>query len=232
MGGRSSAGSALGRIGAIAGLSVLGLISTIGIASAQPAAGAPIKPPASASPGEGGPPMRLEPAPEEGTPPAYPNTPESTPAAAPSSVPHAKRRTPAYHKITKFAVEPARAKVRVNRNTVVYASPTPLAKPLEHLKAGGDVQVTGSTRHFLRVELKGRGTGYVEQSAVDMVKKTDKVFRLTSDSPVREAPNKWAMKLAEVHKGHDVHTIGIALDYVKIRMRSGLEGYIPQKALE
>jgi len=35
-----------------------------------------------------------------------------------------------------------------------------------------------------------------------------------------------------VHQGHAVHVIGIALSYMKIRMKSGLEGYIQASALE
>jgi hypothetical protein len=35
-----------------------------------------------------------------------------------------------------------------------------------------------------------------------------------------------------VHQGHAVHVVGIALSYMKIRMKSGLEGYIPSSALE
>jgi hypothetical protein len=65
-----------------------------------------------------------------------------------------------------------------------------------------------------------------------MVKPTDKFFQLTSDAAVRAEPNHWSAKLAEVHRGHDVHIIGMALSYMKIRMKSGLEGYIPTTALE
>jgi hypothetical protein len=45
-------------------------------------------------------------------------------------------------------------------------------------------------------------------------------------------PNKWSKQLAEVHQNHDVHVVGVALDYMRIRMKSGLEGYIRIGALE
>ena len=55
---------------------------------------------------------------------------------------------------------------------------------------------------------------------------------LTHDAPVLDAPNHWGKKVSEVHQGHAVHVVGIALSYMKIRMKSGLEGYIPASALE
>jgi len=35
-----------------------------------------------------------------------------------------------------------------------------------------------------------------------------------------------------VHSGHDVHVVGVALNYMKIRMKDGKEGYIPIRSLE
>ena len=75
-------------------------------------------------------------------------------------------------------------------------------------------------------------SGYVQQKDAHMVKPTDKIFMLTKNAAVRADANKWSKKLSEVHRGHNVHVIGIALNYVKIRMKSGLEGYIPLTALE
>ena len=31
---------------------------------------------------------------------------------------------------------------------------------------------------------------------------------------------------------HNVHVVGLSLDYMQIRMKSGLEGFIPMTALE
>jgi hypothetical protein len=55
---------------------------------------------------------------------------------------------------------------------------------------------------------------------------------LTQDAAVLEAPNHWARKLAEVHRSHNVHVIGLALNYMQIRMKSGLIGFIPVSALQ
>ena len=92
--------------------------------------------------------------------------------------------------------------------------------------------VTGSTRYFLRVRLRGGQTGYVLMKAVELVTPTDKLFVLTRNAPVLSQPNHWGKKRAEVHRGHAAHVIGLALNYAKIRMRSGLEGFIPISALE
>jgi hypothetical protein len=64
------------------------------------------------------------------------------------------------------------------------------------------------------------------------VKPTDKIFMLSHDAGVLEKPNRWAKKLAEVHHGHNVHVIGVSLNYAQIRMKSGLEGFIPMTAME
>jgi hypothetical protein len=92
--------------------------------------------------------------------------------------------------------------------------------------------VTGVTHYYVRVRLKDGRIGYVANSAVEMVKPFDKEFLLSSDSPVYAEPNRWAKKVSEVHKGHNVHVIGLAPSYIKIRMKSGLEGYVPQSAVE
>ena len=55
---------------------------------------------------------------------------------------------------------------------------------------------------------------------------------LTHDAGVLDKPSRWGKKLAEVHQSHNVHVIGIALNYVQIRMKSGLEGFVPLTALE
>ena len=92
--------------------------------------------------------------------------------------------------------------------------------------------VTGSTHYFLRVKLKNGEEGYVLAEAVAVDTPADKIFMLTHDAPVLDAPNHWGKKLSEVHQGHAVHVVGIALSYMKIKMKSGLEGYIPASALE
>ncbi|MGC1192849.1 MAG: hypothetical protein WA861_19875, partial [Candidatus Binatus sp.] len=89
-----------------------------------------------------------------------------------------------------------------------------------------------STHYYLQVKLKSGQTGYIDPSAVELVRPADKVFMLTHDAGVLDKPNRWAKKLAEVHQGHNVHVVGLSLNYMRIRMKSGLEGYIPMTALE
>ncbi|MGC1679387.1 MAG: hypothetical protein WA740_17780, partial [Candidatus Binataceae bacterium] len=56
------------------------------------------------------------------------------------------------------------------------------------------------------------------------------MFKLTANAAVLDKPDRWGKKLSEVHAGFDVHVVGIALSYVQIRMKSGLEGFIPTSA--
>ncbi len=154
-------------------------------------------------------------------------------AGAPAATPKARRRTTAHHAtVGHFDIEEANARLALKHDTPIYASPTTGAHQLQHGIAGKFVQVTGVTRHWLRVKLKNGATGYVQQKDVDLLKPADKIFSLTKDATVRAEPNPWAKKLSAVHRGHNVHVIGMALNYMKIRMRSGLEGYIPTTALE
>jgi len=133
---------------------------------------------------------------------------------------------------TKLEVEPAHALVKLNKDTAVLAQPDKASKQIDQAQGGKVIAVTGSTHYFLQVKLKSGETGYIDPAAAELVKPTDKIFTLTSDSAVLEKPNKWSKKLSEVHKGHNIHVIGVALDYTKIRMKSGLEGYVPMSALE
>src|SRR5262249_40112927 len=132
----------------------------------------------------------------------------------------------------KLEVEPAHALVKLNNDTAVLAQPDKASKQIDQAQGGKFIDVTGSTHYFLQVKLKSGETGYIDPAAAELVKPTDKIFTLTSDSAVLEKPNKWSKKVSEVHKGHNIHVIGIALDYTKIRMTSGLEGYVPMSALE
>lgn len=169
----------------------------------------------------------------------------SSPETAPSNEAMPKPVRPEHHyapasrysraktpKKFSFEVEPARARVLLTKDAWAYSLPDNLSAHIERVHAGKYVDVTGSTRYYVQVKLKSGRQAYVPISAVQLTRPTDKFFKLTSDAPVRADPNRWAKKLAEVHKGYDVHAIGIALNYVKIRMKSGLEGFIPIKALE
>jgi len=131
-----------------------------------------------------------------------------------------------------FEVEPADARVMLRNDTIAYLQPSKLSPIVEQLSAGMFIHVTGSTHYFLQAKLKNGAVAYVLSEDVYMTVPADKIFRLTSDAPVLERPDKWAKQLATVHQGHDVHVVGVALSYMKIQMKSGLEGYITARALE
>ena len=114
----------------------------------------------------------------------------------------------------------------------VYSSPAKSSKHLEQLQVDKLINVSGSTHYFLRVSLKNGETGYIDPASVDILKPIDKIFRLSHDAAVLDKPNRWGKKLSEVHTGHDVHVVGLALNYARIRMKSGLEGFIPLTAME
>jgi len=129
-------------------------------------------------------------------------------------------------------VEPAQGRLQLLDDAWVYASPSQKAKRIKHVTKGKYVVVTGSTHSFLQLKLKDGQTGYIESSAVSTTSSIDKVFTLTHDASVLDRPNRSGKKVAEVHKGRQVHAVGLALNYMKIKMKSGLEGYIPISSLE
>jgi len=148
-----------------------------------------------------------------------------------------KPKSTSHHVSSKSSVrepeiEPAQARLKVLQSAPVYSAPAKSSKQIEQLSPDKFVEVTGSTHYYLQVKLKSGQTGYIDPSSVELVKPTDKVFVLTHDAGVLDKPNRWAKKLAEVHQGHNVHVVGISLDYMRIRMKSGLEGFIPMTALE
>jgi hypothetical protein len=130
------------------------------------------------------------------------------------------------------AVEPTHAMLKLKSDTWIYAGPETSSRTLEHVGAGKFLNVTGSTHYFVQVKLKNGATGYVPLSAIELTRPQDKIMRLSTDSAVLSQPNRYGKKLSEVHLGHDVHVIGVSMNYVKIRMKSGLEGYIPMTAAE
>jgi hypothetical protein len=134
--------------------------------------------------------------------------------------------------IKSVPAEPAHAKLPLKEDTWIFAQPSNRSAHVEQGERGKFVMVTGTTHYFLRVKLKNGQEGYVPAAAVQLTTAADKLFMLTHDAPVLDAPNHWGKKVSEVHKGHAVHVVGIALSYMKIRMKSGLEGYIPSSALE
>jgi hypothetical protein len=166
-----------------------------------------------------------------------PSNEEGSEAAAPPPVPivhhHATPRpnaTPIPNLV--YEVEPAEARVLLHNDTTAYLQPSKMSPVVEQLQAGKFIHVSGATHYFLQTKLKNGSFAYVPSDDAYLTVPADKIFRLTSDTPVLERPNKWAKQLAMVHQGHDVHVVGVALSYMKIQMKSGLEGYITTRALE
>jgi hypothetical protein len=154
----------------------------------------------------------------------------TTPSGAVGAKP--KHHASSRNTIREPEIEPAQARLKVLEAAPAYSAPAKSSRHLEQLEPGKFVEVTGSTHHYLQVKLKSGETGYVDPSAVELVKPTDKVFVLTHDAGVLDKPNRWGKKLAEVHQGKNVHVVGVSLDYMRIRMKNGLEGYVPITALE
>ncbi len=187
--------------------------------------------------GPGGPPAQPS-APSEGAPAAQPPGAEASPAASLPSPTHAVKRKASLARrrkvgaAKKIPTEPIDVRLEITRNSWAFEGPSARSKRIKRIHAGKYVHVTALTPYYLRVELRDGRTAYVDPEAVKMVWPADKILTLSDDAPVRERPNKWAKELAEVNKGHHVQVVGVAPGYVQIRMRSGLEGFIPYSALE
>jgi hypothetical protein len=166
-----------------------------------------------------------QPAADEGAPPAV---------VASTRVPRSHPR----HSMTlsepsySAAIEPTHATLKLKQDAWAYAGPETSSHPLEHIPAGKSLNVTGSTHYFVQVKLKNGATGYVPIVAVELTRPEDKIMRLSSNAAVLSQPNRYGKKLSEVHQGHDIHAVGVSMNYVKIRMKSGLEGYVPMTAAE
>ncbi len=167
--------------------------------------------------------------PSSATSPSAPG--ESGVMMPPPATAHAHRASSG-HGARAPEIEPAQARLKVLEDAPVYSAPTKSSKHIEQLTRDKFVEVTGATHYYLQVRLKSGQTGYIDPAAVEVVKPADKVFVLSHNAAVVDKPNRWAKKLAEVHQGHNVHVVGIALNYMRIRMKSGLEGFIPITALE
>ncbi len=174
------------------------------------------------APAEGG-------APEE--PPPLVTAPHHR-ATPPPATHHVSANKAASAPVKSVPVEPAEAKLLLKQDTWIYAQPSNRSAHIEQGEKGKFVMVTGTTHYFLRLKLKSGQEGYVLAEAVQVTTPADKLFTLTHDAPVLDAPNHWGKKVSAVHQGHAVHVVGVALSYMKIRMKSGVEGYIPSSALE
>jgi hypothetical protein len=199
--------------------------------SESPAAGS--SPAASTAPA----PFKAAPgtAPETKVVPSDETEPPAAPSEAGGAGVTATKKPRTHHRAVAAAppeVEPASARLRVIHDGWIFAGPSKTSKKIERATIGKFVDVTGSTKYYLQAKLKDGQTGYIAPSEVELVKPIDKIFLLTQDAAVLEAPNRWAKKLAEVHRSRSVHVIGLALNYMRIRMKSGVSGYIPLTALQ
>ena len=129
-------------------------------------------------------------------------------------------------------VESGSGMLKLTESGWAYATPSKSGAHVQEVHAGKFVNVSGTTAHYVQVKLKNGSTAYIPMTAVELAKPTDKIFRLTKDTPVLSVPNHNGKKLAEVHAGHDVQVIGTSINYMKIRMKDGLEGFIAISALE
>jgi hypothetical protein len=165
-----------------------------------------------------------EPPIDEGVPPAV---------TAPAALhPHPRHHITVPEPSYSAAVEPTHAMLKLKNDAWAYAGPEASSGTLERVHAGKFLDVTGSTHYYVQVKLKNGTTGYVPISAVELTRSQDKIMRLSTDAAVLSQPNRYGKKLSEVHQGHDVHVIGVSMNYLKIRMKSSLEGYIPMTATE
>ncbi len=217
----------------IAAIVVCSMVGIASVAVAQVPAAAPA--PAAPAPAA---PVVAAPAPAPVAAPAEVPAPVATAAPAPIATtarPKSKPKAKPKHHIvveTSDEVEPAHALVKLKDDTWVYSRPNQSSHHVAQVHMDKFVNVTGSTHYYLRVQLKGGKVGYITPESVELTRPMDRTFFLTSDSPVYNRPNRWGRKVSEVHKGHAVHVVGVALEYMKIRMKDGLEGFIPSVALE
>jgi hypothetical protein len=185
---------------------------------------------------DAGPVGALEPSPT-GVTPSPPGAHGPAAPSNPTSAQPAKRKVSRAHRrkvraVEKIPTEPIDVRLEITRDSWAFERPTQRSRRIKRIHAGKYVHVTALTPYYLRVELKNGTTAYVDPQVVKMLWPANKILMLADDSPVRERPNKWAKELAEVNKGHHVQVVGVAPGYVQIRMRSGLEGFIPYSVLE
>ncbi len=69
-------------------------------------------------------------------------------------------------------------------------------------------------------------------SGTPKVKPLNKLFLLTKNSPVYQDPDTSSAVVGQVRKKKYVHVIGLAGDYLQIRLRNGTVGFVPEAAAE
>ncbi len=89
------------------------------------------------------------------------------------------------------AVEPAQGHLKLIKNSYAYERPTSSSPRIEPVEAGKYVNVIGLSHYYAQVKLKNSEIAYVPLSSVALVNPADKMFKLTADSAVLNAPNHW-----------------------------------------
>lgn len=103
-------------------------------------------------------------------------------------------------------------------------------------QAEGDVEL--STARILDPKLAASeapaNSGATEAAASGSakVKPLNKVFLLTKNSPVYESPDQSSNVVGQVHKKKYVHVVGLAGNYLQIKLRNGTVGFVPETAAE
>jgi tetratricopeptide (TPR) repeat protein len=64
------------------------------------------------------------------------------------------------------------------------------------------------------------------------VKDIEKRFKLTRDSPLYQSPGTDSPVVGQVHRGKFVHITGIAGDWFRVQLKTGVVGFIPLSAAE
>jgi len=91
--------------------------------------------------------------------------------------------------VDNSAVEPAQGHLKLIKNSYAYERPTSSSPRIEPVEAGKYVNVIGISHYYAQVKLKNSEIAYVPLSSVALVNPADKMFKLTADSAVLNAPN-------------------------------------------
>ncbi len=68
--------------------------------------------------------------------------------------------------------------------------------------------------------------------AAPQVKPLNKLFLLTKNSPVYQNPDETSAAIGQVRRRKYVHVTGIAGDYLQVKLKNGIVGFIPVAAAE
>lgn len=69
-------------------------------------------------------------------------------------------------------------------------------------------------------------------SAAVKIRPLDRTFLLTHNTPVYEGPDNTTRTIGQVHKRKRIHVVGIAGQWLQIKLKNGSVGFIPSTAAE